>query len=107
MPRPHDPSCRPMWAEAREMARTHQEIMVGETFADRMSLSYTALCRQRQGQICKIELAEFGQRIGARLMRPAILPATIMEWFSGTVPDVATLQAVAEVCGVDPGWLAF
>ena len=80
---------------------------MGETFADRMSLSYTALCRQRHGQIRKLELTEFGQRIGTRLMRPAIPPATIMEWFAGTMPDVQTIQAVAEVCGVDPGWLAF
>ena len=89
------------------MSRTHQEILVGETFADRMSLAYTALCRQRHGQIRKLELTEFGQRIGARLMRPAVSPATIMEWFAGKIPDVPTLQAVAEVCGVDPGWLAF
>ena len=89
------------------MARTQQDIMVGETFADRMSLSFTALCRQRHGQIRKLELTEFGQRIGARLMRPAVSPSTIMEWFAGVVPDVATLQAVADVCGVDPGWLAF
>src|SRR5215216_1196606 len=89
------------------MARTQQDIMVGETFADRMSLSYTALCRQRHGQIRKLELTEFGQRIGARLLRPAVPPSTIMDWFAGTVPDVATIQAVAEVCGVDPGWLAF
>ena len=89
------------------MSRSHHEVMVGETFADRMSLSYTALCRQRHGQIRKLELSEFGERIGARLMRPAVAPATIMEWFAGKTPDVETLQAVAEVCGVDPGWLAF
>src|SRR5215216_2805109 len=89
------------------MARTQLDIMVGETFADRMSLSYTALCRLRHGRIRKIELTEFGQRIGARLMRPAVSPSTIMEWFAGEIPDVATVQAVAEVCGVDPGWLAF
>ena len=89
------------------MARTHEEITVGETFADRMSLSYTKLCRERQGQVRKLELGEFGQRIGARMMRAAVLPATIMEWFAGTVPDVETILAVADVCGVDPGWLAF
>ena len=89
------------------MARTQQEMSIGETFADRMSLAYTTLCRQRQGQILKLELTEFGQRIGSRMMRPAVSPAMIMEWFAGTVPDVATVQAVAEVCGVDPGWLAF
>ena len=89
------------------MARTQQGILVGETFADRMSLAYTALCRERQGEIRKLELTEFGHRIGARLMRLPIPPATLMEWFAGTVPDVATVQAIAEVCGVDPGWLAF
>ena len=89
------------------MARTQQELVVGETFADRMSLSYVALCRRRNGQYEKVELAQFGVRLGELLLTPPVPVPTIMQWFSGVIPDVRTVQAVASLCGVDPGWLAF
>lgn len=37
-----------------------------------------------------------------------VTAATVSRWESGdTVPSVTTIAAIARVCGVDPGWLAF
>ena len=37
-----------------------------------------------------------------------ITGATVSRWEAGeTVPDLETVKAVAVVCGVDPGWLAY
>jgi transcriptional regulator with XRE-family HTH domain len=53
------------------------------------------------------------ERLGALVSRDLskgapITAATVSRWESGdTVPSVTTIGAVARVCGVDPGWLAF
>lgn len=36
-----------------------------------------------------------------------VSPSTVGRWLKGSVPDLATLEAIAVVCGVDPGWLTF
>lgn len=50
--------------------------------------------------------AEFGKRVGAALGRDPIDQSAVSRW-GRTVPDVKTLEAIASVCDVDPGWLAF
>lgn len=51
---------------------------------------------------------ELGRRVAKRLGREPFSPATISQWFSGTVPqDLATIQAIAEELECSRDWLAF
>lgn len=61
----------------------------------------------RRGE--KVSQAAFGALLAARLGRAKdITAATVSRWESGdATPDLATLEAVAELCDIDPGWLAF
>jgi transcriptional regulator with XRE-family HTH domain len=57
----------------------------------------------------KVSQEALGALVSERLGREQrITGATVSRWESGgAVPDLATVEAIAEVCGVDPGWLAF
>lgn len=57
----------------------------------------------------KVSQEELGILVGRYLgsTRP-ITGATVSRWESGeTVPDLVTTAAIAEICGADPGWLAY
>jgi transcriptional regulator with XRE-family HTH domain len=57
----------------------------------------------------KLSQERLGGLVSRELSKGApVTAATVSRWESGdTVPSVTTLAAVARVCGVDPGWLAF
>lgn len=50
---------------------------------------------------------EWGDRVG-KLLKHDLSSSTLTRWQSGqTVPDLEQVLAMAKVCQVDPGWLAF
>jgi transcriptional regulator with XRE-family HTH domain len=57
----------------------------------------------------KLTQERLGGLVSRELSKGApVTAATVSRWESGdTVPSVTTLAAIARVCGVDPGWLAF
>ena len=57
----------------------------------------------------KLSQERLGALISRELSKGApVTAATVSRWESGdTVPSVTTIAAIARVCGVDPGWLAF
>ena len=57
----------------------------------------------------KLSQERLGALVSRELAKGApITAATVSRWESGdAAPSVASLAAVARVCGVDPGWLAF
>jgi transcriptional regulator with XRE-family HTH domain len=57
----------------------------------------------------KLSQERLGGLVSRDLSKGApVTAATVSRWESGdTVPSVTTLAAIARVCGVDPGWLAF
>ena len=87
--------------------RTEHEVLSGETFADRMALAFLRLTVKGGDAPRRIHPAEFGELIGARLDGVTVPAEVVISWFAETVPDLQTIMAIAEICGVDPGWLAF
>lgn len=75
-----------------------------DSFQGRMLDAMLALWSRERGQVSQREI---GERVGARLGREAFSQAAVSRWFQGRMPDWEVLLALAEVCGVDPGWLAF
>ncbi len=57
----------------------------------------------------KLSQERLGVLVSRELSKGApVTAATVSRWESGdTVPSVTTIAAIARVCGVDPGWLAF
>jgi hypothetical protein len=57
----------------------------------------------------RISQETFGRMISRYVGREkAITGATVSRWEADeAVPDIATIAAVASLCGLDPGWLAF
>ncbi len=56
-----------------------------------------------------ISQSTLGLLVGRRLgVEKGISGATVSRWEADeSTPDLATVRAIAEVCRVDPGWLAF
>lgn len=50
---------------------------------------------------------EFARLVRDALGRETLTASTVQRWEEGSEPDLATIAAIASVCGVDPGWLAF
>jgi transcriptional regulator with XRE-family HTH domain len=55
----------------------------------------------------RVTLQRFAQMVGDELKEAPVSPSSVKRWEEGTVPDVATIAAIAAVCGVSPGWPAF
>lgn len=57
----------------------------------------------------KVTQERLGQLVAEHTERAQrITGATVSRWESGeSTPDIQTLEAIAVVCSVDPGWLAF
>jgi transcriptional regulator with XRE-family HTH domain len=78
----------------------------GSTLPERIFLArleLSALLGERVSQ------GDLGSAVAKRLgkNRP-ISAATVSRWESGAaVPTLGTLEAIAQTCGVDPGWLGF
>jgi transcriptional regulator with XRE-family HTH domain len=56
----------------------------------------------------RVTLAEFGRLIAQRLGRPRPFAATaVSKWEAGLqVPGPEIIEAIAELTGVDPGWIS-
>lgn len=50
---------------------------------------------------------ELGRRVGGFLQTDPIVTSAVSRWGKETRPDLDTTLAIATVCGVDPGWLAY
>lgn len=73
--------------------------------AKRIFVSYMHL-NARLGRAAKLE--ELGKWIGDARGTDAPDKGTVSRWATGEQkPDLATIEAIAAVCGVDPGWIAF
>lgn len=75
-----------------------------QSFAERLRRSWLMLQAAEGRELDQVELAK---RVGKVMKRTPVVQASVSRWFRGTVPDVATVAALAEVLHVDPGWLAF
>ena len=75
-----------------------------DTFADRYRDAFKHLEFRERLDITNQEMAE---RVADILHRPAVTGASASRWKTGSVPDLGVIGALAEICGVDPGWLAF
>lgn len=55
-----------------------------------------------------VKQEEFAQAVSLELgKRPAYSGSAVGKWLAGIAPDIETIAAVATVCTVRPGWLAF
>jgi transcriptional regulator with XRE-family HTH domain len=56
----------------------------------------------------RVTLAEFGRLIAARMGRTAPFTATaVSKWEAGTqLPTPPVIEAIAELSGLDPGWIS-
>ena len=56
----------------------------------------------------RVTLAEFGRLIAERLGRDApFAPTAVSKWEAGLqIPTPEVIEAIAELCGVDPGWIS-
>ncbi len=54
-----------------------------------------------------ISNGEMVRRVAAETGGESLTPSSASRWKSKSVPDLAILGAIARVCGVHPGWLAF
>jgi transcriptional regulator with XRE-family HTH domain len=56
----------------------------------------------------RVSQERLGLLIGPALGKAAVTAATVSRWESGdALPSLVAVGAIARVCGVDPGWLAF
>jgi hypothetical protein len=58
------------------------------------------------GRRTRLTNDDVAERVGPILGR-TYTGAMVGKWMKDTVPTAAIIQAVATVCGVDPGWLAY
>jgi len=76
-----------------------------QAFSERM---YSALKRLEFGLGRDVTQGQLAEMVSAHLGESkAKDQTTVGRWFRGTIPDVHIIEAIAEVCGVEPGWLAF
>ena len=56
----------------------------------------------------RVTLAEFGRLIAERLQRKApFAPTAVSRWEAGLqTPTAEVIEAIAELSGVDPGWIS-
>lgn len=55
-----------------------------------------------------VSQTEIGVVVGKRLgEKKPVSQQSVGRWFGGTLPEYPRMEALAEILGVDPGWLAF
>jgi hypothetical protein len=124
VPPREDPAAR----AAREVRTAVRDAVrdAGEVaFADRLAVAFLVLQVRRDAtapdaapraeapasRAERVTPGAFAELVSARLAA-AGTPRTVssdevVTWFADALPDLRTTAAIAEVCGVDPGWLAF
>lgn len=76
-----------------------------DTFHERYRLAVKYL--EIQEGASTISNVEMVRRVAAETGGELLTPSSASRWKSTAVPDLAVLGAIARVCGVHPGWLAF
>ncbi len=76
-----------------------------DTFHERYRLAVKYLeIREGASTISNVAMV---RRVAAETGGESLTPSSASRWKSTAVPDLAVLGAIARVCGVHPGWLAF
>ncbi len=76
-----------------------------DTFNERYRLAVKYLeIREWASTISNVEMV---RRVAAETGGESLTPSSASRWKSTAVPDLSVLGAIAQVCGVHPGWLAF
>ncbi len=76
-----------------------------DTFNERYRLAVKYLeIREWASTISNVEMV---RRVAAETGGESLTPSSASRWKSTAVPDLSVLGAIAKVCGVHPGWLAF
>ena len=76
-----------------------------DTFNERYRLAVKYLeIREWASTVSNVEMV---RRVAAETGGESLTPSSASRWKSTAVPDLAILGAIAQVCGVHPGWLAF
>ena len=76
-----------------------------DTFHERYRLAVKYLeILERASTISNVEMV---RRVAEEMGGEALTPSSASRWKSTAVPDLAVLGAIARVCRVHPGWLAF
>ncbi len=76
-----------------------------DTFHERYRLAVKYL--EIQEGASTISNVAMVRRVAAQTGGESLTPSSASRWKSTAVPDLAVLGAIARVCGVHPGWLAF
>ena len=124
VPPREDPAARAA-REVRTAVRNAVRDAGEVAFADRLAVAFLALQVRRDAtapdpgprpdapaaQAERVSPGALAELVSARLAA-AGTPRTVssdevVTWFADSLPDLRTTAAIAEVCGVDPGWLAF
>jgi transcriptional regulator with XRE-family HTH domain len=79
-------------------------LMGIEGFASRLRRAFRAL-EDRLGR--DLTQTELGEMVGKQLREDAISQPSVARWFAGTLPEHYRMVALAQVLGVDPGWLGY
>ena len=75
------------------------------TLVDRLFIARNLLERQLGRKVTHRRL---GEVVAQRLQRAPFSAATVSQWMSGKQAlSLSAALALAKLCGVDPGWLAF
>lgn len=81
----------------------HVKQEAEEYFTSRFMDAWHRLDRKGLRRVKQLQLA----RMLAGRMGGTVSPNTVKGWEQGAIPDVETIAAIAELCGVHPSWLAF
>ena len=88
------------------MSTTRKPSLLPKNLGERV---YSARLEASAAQHRRISQVDLGVMVARALgEKRAISAATVSRWESGdALPSVPTVAAIAKVCGVDPGWMAF
>ena len=75
-----------------------------EGFAARLRHAFRAY-EDRLGR--DVTQTELGEIVGTAMGEAPITQQSVARWFAGTLPEHPRMVALAEVLGVDPGWLSY
>ena len=90
-----------------DIAAGGAQMAVAVGFGERVRYALERLNLRRPRPSDEITQEAFGSLVAAKLSRKPYKQGAVGNWLSGTIPNVVTIQAMAEILSVDPGWLAF
>ena len=75
-----------------------------EGFAARLRQAFRAY-EDRLGR--DVTQTELGEIVGKAMGEAPITQQSVARWFAGTLPEHPRMVALADVLGVEPGWLSY